>query len=296
MNAPRSYAFFGGAGTNSGEIMLFSSDPINSVYGDAAMNNSKNIIPDNNPALISNSSGKLAAMSYMTPFQGVYFGSVFYAQDLNIIKSLSNQRVFVLVKSYSIKGLPHTTNNPNPVDNFNAGAYSISLGYGFVFTKKIDLGLDLGVISEQIAKTKDYGGSNFGVQMGFGAKYRFTKKLKIGASLLNLGYESSLREKSSMLPLSLKFAAAYDVIKGLELIPSLQLLLSGLFSVGMTGQYTYKDVIFLRAGYSSYRNLGVLSNLNLGVGVKYKRYILDYALNNYGDLGLTNFIMLSVSL
>jgi hypothetical protein len=64
------------------------------------------------------------------------------------------------------------------------------------------------------------------------------------------------------------------------------------FSLG--GEYWYQDTFAARVGYhlASYGDLGGLTGLCLGAGVRYKNFELDYALTTMGDLGSTHQLSL----
>jgi hypothetical protein len=67
--------------------------------------------------------------------------------------------------------------------------------------------------------------------------------------------------------------------------------------VNLGTEYWYNQVVAGRVGYQikNTGDLGGVTGLTAGAGVKVSMFSVDYALVSYGDLGLTHQLAISVS-
>jgi hypothetical protein len=94
------------------------------------------------------------------------------------------------------------------------------------------------------------------------------------------------------------FYEDFDILYGAEL----KLCSGGSVFLKAAGEYDFRDIVFLRVGYSipltnSNDALGEWydGNLTAGFGISYGLFSLDYAWLPFGALGSTNMITLQIT-
>ena len=118
--------------------------------------------------------------------------------------------------------------------------------------------------------------------------------LRMGISVQNIGNGIEFFEEKAPLPRNIKLGLSFSamdnlLIAGLDYnIPYLE---NPRLNIGL--EYKYWDMLTIRSGYVF--GLDVGDGLRAGVGLKYRRFQLDYAFAPYGDLGNTHRINLKMS-
>jgi len=173
-----------------------------------------------------------------------------------------------------------------PLSYFDQHDLSFSVSWGRKLNEKIDLGISAKFLYEKI---DFYTATGLGFDLG--GIYFFRPNLQIGGAILNLGPKMKFEKERFNLPTRYKFGAAYigheNYFKG-DFILSLDIVKpnDNDLKVHLGGEYIYKQRFILRSGYQiGYDE----KNLSLGLGLKIKKYAIDYAFVPFSsDLGNTH--------
>ena len=160
---------------------------------------------------------------------------------------------------------------------FSPSDMMINAGLGFAFTEKIGAGVNVRYSSDKIA---DGVTSN-----GFGADvfvlYKALPELNLTAGVSSLG--SSVKDASGQtfsLPMSATIAGAYtaaiDEQNRVDVALDADYFFTGGLGAALGLQYSYDDLIFVRAGYHLGTDKAPLPSFaTIGAGVKYSGFKLD---------------------
>lgn len=255
-----------------------------------------------NPAALSGSSDRQWSVNYvdhLLDFQAGYLG---YAQPFRNIGTVNVGLIYFNYGSF------------NETDQFGVktgrdfGASEFALSAGI--SNPLGNGFDYGLAAKFIYSSLDnYNASAIALDAGLLYNVPLGQNLTIGVSLLNLGTTldnyTSVKEK---LPVMLNLGFS-------KRLAHLPLLLTGSlvdfaasensfsdrlkkFSIG--GEFDVSRIIKFRLGYQNDVNNSVkplsrtvLSGFSLGLGIFWRKFRLDYAYTNYGDLGSQNRIGIS---
>lgn len=131
-----------------------------------------------------------------------------------------------------------------------------------------------------------------------GGLYQVDDKLKLGIVFQNIGFKSNIYKEDFSLPGWFKIGLAQTFLQN-YLTATADMTLykdnNPTYSAGI--EYTFKDILFLRAGYrkkSSEPSDGILSGLTSGAGFRIKSSQIDYAYVPYDDIGNSHRISLTV--
>jgi len=184
--------------------------------------------------------------------------------------------------------------------------------FSAAYSKKLNdymlIGANLKFISESLSDV--YSGSGFGIDVGFlynnpfAAKQSFLTPLNLGLVVQNLGVGPTFDKESNGLPLNIKFGLAYKytfyrAVANLKVI-NFMLDCNVPTDAGLGIRYGTEAWWYnlanglmdaaVRVGFRYPTDLGILSSMTFGAGIKMFNIQLDYALINYGDLGYTHRI------
>jgi hypothetical protein len=180
-----------------------------------------------------------------------------------------------------------------PEGTFGSKDIFAMLSYAHRIGKDISVGGNLKFIYEGI---DIYSGFSFALDLS--CLYKLNDRLTFGGIFQNIGPHLKLREVYYWLPINLKLGIGfkipeYNLILGFDINQPIDNYIK--LSVG--AEYNLNNLIFVRAGYR-YKwfgnDLGDLSGLTLGLGIKLEPYRIDYAFVPFGDLGVTHRISLNV--
>ncbi|OGR97305.1 MAG: hypothetical protein A2016_00200 [Elusimicrobia bacterium GWF2_62_30] len=124
------------------------------------------------------------------------------------------------------------------------------------------------------------------------------RKLDVGLSVQNAGTKARYVEEEYPLPVTARAGWALELAKGLLVASDLNYTEKDL-DLRAGAEYTHAlgtVILAARAGYrgDTVKELGALSGLTAGMGVKWSAYQLDYAWNSFTDLGITHRISLGI--
>ena len=160
---------------------------------------------------------------------------------------------------------------------FSPSDMVLNAGLGFAFTEKIGAGVNVRYSSDKIA---DGVTSN-----GFGADvfvlYKALPELNLTAGVSSLG--SSVKDASGQtfsLPMSATIAGAYtaaiDEQNRVDVALDADYFFTGGLGAALGLQYSYDDLVFVRAGYHLGTDKAPLPSFaTIGAGVKYSGFKLD---------------------
>jgi hypothetical protein len=187
--------------------------------------------------------------------------------------------------------------NGFPVLNgtFTPSVLIASIGYGQWFMPQAALGVAVKFLSQHIdTETYTAVAADLGVLIRPGLD-----GLQLGLAIQNLGSQLA----TSNLPQNAKVGAAYLLpVKfaagdNWNLVADVNVPFGDTkytsFNVGT--EYWYNNLAAVRVGYmvKDTGDLGGLNGLTAGAGIKVSMFNLDYALVTFGDLGVTNQIMIT---
>lgn len=175
---------------------------------------------------------------------------------------------------------------------FTPKEFGLSAGFSYAFIDCLSAGLSLRYAGSSLAS--DANAKVFGADLGV-----FFKKnaLSAGLSLNNIGTKVKYSQTAYSQPMLVKMGAGYNLEMGSsELFFSAQadVLFAGGVMAGAGCEYSFKDMVFARAGYH-YGNAvnAVPSHGSAGVGIKVVGVSLDVAYL-YGSKTLANSLCLSL--
>jgi hypothetical protein len=117
---------------------------------------------------------------------------------------------------------------------------------------------------------------------------------RLGMSVTNLGPGLKFIDERDPLPRKINFGAEASNIKELPLNLTMDVTKPNDNStyIGIGSEYWFKEIVALRLGYAGANNEG--RGLRLGLGLKLREFLFDYAYGGFGDFGATHRIELSL--
>jgi hypothetical protein len=262
-----------------------------------------------NPAGLAQGKGTEAMFSFTTYLADISVSYFAIGSNIGDFGSLA-----LSVKTLNFGNIPVTTVDlPDGTGaTYSPGYFTAGLTYAKIITDRVSVGVNAKVINETIT---DVSATGFAVD--FGVQYRFPSNLSIGASVKNIGTNMSFKGNSLQYSTTLAGGplgsptANYNVPAEEFQIPSYfelstaydytisddnKIMVGGAFrnnnvtddEIRLGLEYGFKNMFFLRGGYSSsvQKTTGPPSNINLGytfgAGVNYSfadgmNFILDYS-------------------
>jgi len=242
-----------------------------------------------NPAGLADLDGVWATFMHNRWFQDI--STEFFASAFEISKN-------TLAFSFTINTVPDIERRESattePLSLFDAHQVAFGASWARKLTKKVDLGLTLKWLHEEIDIHRASG-----IALDAGAIFRLRDNVNLGFCVLNLGPKMKFEEQKYSLPLFYKLGTVYSGKEN---------YLGGNYAIALdlvkpkddplrvhTGvEYVSTQNLSLRLGYEfGYDEKGFTA----GLGFKIKRYGIDYAFVPYSsDLGNTHRISLNVKL
>ena len=200
---------------------------------------------------------------------------------------------FGTVNLYELSG-----NAPVAVGSINPLAWQAAAGGGVELLKDFKAGAAL----EYLFQSLTNGQSTSALALDLGLLYRVPEAgLAFSLSLLNTGSQLD----GTDLPVDLKLGSAFRAMDGkqagsdrLTFAVDGDVILDGpgLSSLAAGGEYWYRQVLAVRAGYrfAPYGKLEGVTGLSAGAGIRVNPFEFDYALTTLGDLASTNQLSLLI--
>lgn len=177
------------------------------------------------------------------------------------------------------------TETDTPTDTFGSSDFAYALSYGYTLR---DSGLSLGATAKYIDQQLDtVKATAFAVDLG--SLYRMDRA-SVAAGVRNAGTKTKLGSQADPLPLVVYGAGSYKFSDHLLAAAEIDAPRDNSLTVGLGGEYRHDfgDQLTgsLRAGYNS-RNTdaGGFSGVSMGLGLGYRNFDFNFALQPFGDLG-----------
>jgi len=237
-----------------------------------------------NPAGLSSLSNSEITVSHMVYIEDLKYNFISYAEPMGSIGSFGIGGIILnsgdILKTEEDPAGSYVSTG----ESFKTKDVAILFGWGKKFGEKFSAGLSLKYINIKIANDK----SN-GTGLDFGMKYQISKAVGLGINLCNFG--KKINEEN--LPTNIRTGLS---ITNKKLVLNLDTEYNFYdkeieFSAGI--ERRIRERFILRIGYNSRSEVSDLSKLNIGFGIDFKSFRIDYAFSSQGDLGNINIFSFS---
>ena len=237
----------------------------------AAMGGIQAVSDLQNPGLIP-FSGSNVIFSYQN-----WAPKAIHTTNLNLLGALKiGDKMGITLTGAFQNGSPYTTVDAsgNAGKEFTPTDLLAGAGFGFRFTETLSAGATIRFASEKLSDKDSYNAVAADILFSF-------KKdgLKAAAGVANLGTPVKSGKQSYSLPMSVKAGAGYDVdLSGnrLQFGADLDYFFSGGFGAAAGTEFSFKDMVFVRAGAHIGTGRSPLPTyLSLGAGAKFSGFHLD---------------------
>jgi hypothetical protein len=269
-----------------------------------AMGGAYTALSNNSDAVFSNPAGLNEILnrefnaSYMNYFDGIQTGAISFATQKNniihyggFIKYMSGSETRTLTdQNGDFLGEDGTFGFSNTVFGFSGSYYINSM-------------LSVGANAKILFDILDDNSSS-AIAFDFGLLHQSTNEnLKIGLTMRNVGKQLTKYTKTSGkedLPKIFTLGFSYHPKEELYVNFDIRKPTEGDYSGLIGAEYQIHPLLALRTGYktnaSDWKAGGdaeLFSGISFGIGLNWQKYLVDYAVASYGDLGLLNTISLS---
>jgi hypothetical protein len=247
-----------------------------------------------------------------------------FAAIASYLSGVGTIGAFVSVLSMDEMLVRTETNPEGTGEFFNAGAIVIGINFSRYLTENFAIGGNFKYINESIWHMDATG---FGIDIGTMYKIPVLNELRIAASISNFGSKMQLagRDVTQVvpsgaggqnfintnieldkfdLPLLFRFGLASDVIKDgtSKLIVAVDAIHPNDHTeyINAGAEYSWNEILYLRAGYNSLFERDTEKGLTLGFGIHYRiidmvKVKLDYAYQDFGRLKDVHYFSVGVN-
>ncbi len=179
----------------------------------------------------------------------------------------------------------------NPTAPFSTTFAAYSLAYGRRLTDDLSIGGAAKVITEKIS---DASGKAYAADVGL--LYQLHQKLRLGASLTNVGSSLKLVNEPDPLPTAFHGGALWRPSRSWDVCVEGVYRREGPFGASFGAEYKSGEAFSLRVGYDTSRTkeLGALAGVRGGVALFWKGQEFSYAASPFGDLGTAQYLSVVV--
>ncbi len=273
-----------------------------------------------NPGGLSRIYGKEATFNHVDWLLDINFDFAAFAIDLEGFGTIG---AFVSGMSMG-EMVVRTVEKPEGTgENFSAGGLAIGVSYARNLTDNFSIGFNAKYIREHLWHMSS---STFALDIGTLYSIPILNELRIGASISNFGPKMQLSGRDILiitqvgagegnlintqieldeyeLPLIFRFGAALDVIR-----TSSSRLTTGIDAIHPNDnteyvnsgfEYSWNEMVFIRAGYKSLFEKGTEQGFTFGVGMNYRvlsalNLKVDYAYQDFGRLKSIHYFSLGL--
>ena len=262
----------------------------------AGMGNAVTSIANGTDSIYSNP----ANLNYLEKIE-LSFSHTMWFEDVNyewfaIAIPTQKAGVFGIGLQYVSYGSLNKFDNTNTFDgSFSPLDIAGYLSYAN-FYERLNFGFNIKYIYSKIEESASTFALDIGTTYDLG-----NDRTYIGATISNLGKDMKFNYKTESLPFLFKLGISHYLLEQLLVALDLNFPNDNEFYVNVGTQYCIEvanDINFtFMAGYEG-RNKDIegFNWINLGFGIKYLDYSLNYAFVPYGDIGMTHRISLSIKL
>jgi hypothetical protein len=278
-----------GPGTTTGELLKIPVGARQVGMGEAAtagVNDSSSL--EWNPAGLSFAEHKEVSFMHSSLIEGVHYEHLAFA-------SPGDNYSYGFSTSYLGYGdIAGYSNTGAATGNLSAYSTILSGGISTIVLNHLSLGFTGSAIQEKLASD-----SAWTVAANLGSIYNFAQHpleadYKVGFSILNVGPGLKFVSERAPLPRKFKFGGSIDNIKGRHVNLTMDITKPNDNStyVSIGSEYWLKQIIALRLGYDGSNDVG--KGLRLGIGLKLRQLLFDYAYGGFGDFGATHRIQVGM--
>lgn len=246
--------------------------------------------PTWNPAGLGLIEGPEFAGQHLSYLESMHYEYLTFVYPLKDSKDSPVRRGIGVSAQYLASGdIPATDAAGTSIGNFSShwGAYNFS--YGQTITDRLTMGVTAKLIN---AKIDDVSATAYAADLG--SFYRINEKLRLAATVTNMGTKLKFLNEGDNLPMAAHFGASYEPNSHFTLATEGVYRRSGLGSWHLGGAWRPIEAVSLRAGYKTdtLDGLDKLAGLTTGVGIHVWGQELAYAWSPYGDLGNAQYFSL----
>ncbi|MYA98340.1 PorV/PorQ family protein [Candidatus Poribacteria bacterium] len=236
-----------------------------------------------NPAGLAKLEEPQLALMHNEWFAGINHEFIGVALPLGKIGTLGASASFL-----SFGELQGRDREGNETTVFRPYDLAVIFSYARSFSRAIAFGANAKYLREEIADA-----TGTGIAFDLGGLYAFSDiPLSLGFNAQHLGPRVTFIEAAFGLPVTFRLGAAYKLWdEAIVLTTDVIRPADNDISVAVGAGYTIGNILQLRAGYNYQiggNDLGAISGLRGGFGLKVLRFQVDYALVPFGVLGLTH--------
>ncbi len=198
----------------------------------------------------------------------------------NVVVPLPVVSLGASIAAFSTGDFDYTLRDGNLApDKLSMSEFLINVGAGKQLINNEKLTLSAGVSVKLISsKIYTYSGTGFAVDAGAVGLY---SKWIYGLAIQNIGVGQKFVSETSSLPFKIRAGLGYKVslISPDHLfLPLLEYVNDGISKFNLGLEYAYKEMLFIRTGYSASSKQDVFSGLSAGLGIRYFGINFNYGL------------------
>lgn len=283
------FGWAGGAGTSSGDFLSLGAGSRLAGLGGGGIA----LIDDAsslywNPGAMTRVNHQSAVLMHASYLQSSAFSQGYYVRDLDGAGTVGAGLTY-----FSYGDMDRTDDSGQPDGSFTPNDLTATVGYAREFGP-ISAGGGVKYVKSTIVDSA----STLAFDLGVLSKPLLNDKLRLAASVTQLGGKIKFDKESEDLPQEYRFGIDYLVMPKLHAVVDLALPKAG--DTYIAGGLEYAQPLANdwrcsgRAGYStkSAGDVSGLTGVTFGLGVARKSLGFDYALVPQGDLGMTHWIAL----
>lgn len=249
-----------------------------------------------NPAGLTEMEGAKLAFGYTKYMAGINSGFLAYAKPMGV-----NSYLGAMINGFYVGGLTRTDENNIELGEFGSSMLVPRVAYARRLSENLSAGVAVKLIYQSIDTFNSYG-----MALDVGGSYAPTEvPYSFAVVVQNLGQQlKAFVEEKDLPPITAKVGGVYrhreaPFLVGLDAGKSIDSDI--FFSLG--AEYWVNEMLGLRFGYYSLgRDLhsgsdtDILGGLSFGLGLKWKKYDLDYALVPKVDFGYVHRLSISLDM
>ena len=217
---------------------------------------------------------------------GIWLEGISYECLGYVHKLRNNKSLGVMINMLSANDTRRLSKQESNAGEFGIKDIAVSAGYSQKIQNLVLIGINTKFINQSIDQ---YSGRTFALDIG--CIIMTTRYSRIGFTVQNIGKNITIIDQSSPLPLTIRVGNSVYLFKNKLLIATDgEFIIDGTEKLNLGLEYNIKEIVNLRGGYQISRAKSISQEYSAGMGIKYKRLILDYAWVPYGGLGTTHRI------
>jgi len=245
-----------------------------------------------NPAGLGWLDGNQVAGQHVAYLESMHYEFLSFVHPLGDQRDSSTHRGVGFSAQYFGSGdITGTDVSGNPTGTFSSHYGSYNFAYGQTFGERLAVGLTGKWINAQI---DDVSANAFAADLG--SLYKVNDKLRLAATLMNIGSTLKFLSSGDSLPLAFHVGGAYELNTHWLFTAEGVYPKTGLAAFHAGGEWRPVESVSLRAGYKTdtLDGLSALAGFTTGIGLHFMGQEFAYAWAPYGDLGSAQYFSLLV--